>query len=247
MGLPGPELQALLHMQFRAQRAGYAHDFADAVDRIVVADETGEPLGRLLVAARRDAIHLVDIALLARARGQGIGTQLLCDLLEEGARRSLPVRLQVRPGNPAFQLYTRLGFRLIGGGMNLEMEYTPGTADENNSVAALAHGIEESAVPAPILQQWSAFTGRAFRVMEVAPEAFPPLLLTQIECTSFAESVSYSLIFDGPADRLLPQSIYSLRLCTEDSHEPLAEEDRVVFLVPVGPKEGSMQYEAVFN
>ena len=245
MGLAEPELKALLQMQFRAQRMGYAHDFADAVDRIVVSDENvPKPIGRLLVATRRDAIHLVDIALLSAARGRGIGSRLIRTLLEDSRQKSIPVRLHVRPGNPAFQLYSRLGFRLIGGGMNLEMEFTPRAAPVQTTLAEQAAHLASQPLP---IQQWSALQGRSFRVMELPPEDFPPLRLARLERTAFAASVTYSLIFHGPADRFLPQALYTLRLCDQTTHQLIDSEDRVLFLVPIGPTRNCMQYEAIFS
>ena len=49
----------------------------------------------------------------------------------------------------------------------------------------------------------------------------------------------FSLVFDGPADFLLPQSIYSFE------HERIGRFD--LFVVPVGQKSGSVQYQAIFN
>jgi hypothetical protein len=49
----------------------------------------------------------------------------------------------------------------------------------------------------------------------------------------------FSLIFHGPLTPVLPQKIYRL------DHDRLGEMD--LFLVPIGPKDGGMQYQAVFN
>jgi ribosomal protein S18 acetylase RimI-like enzyme len=246
MRLPDADLKALLRMQFRAQRMGYARDFADAIDRIALAAEpSARPIGRLLVATRRDAIHLVDIALVPEARGRGVGTALLGELLENARRQGLPVRLQVRPGNPAFHLYSRLGFQVIRGGMNLEMEFLPGTEPARRNLAA--HPGESLPEAHPIEQQWSSLRGRSFRVMEVSGGAFPPLVLASLERVVFGASAAYSLIFHGPPERFLPQATYSLRLCDEHTHEPVEGDDRLLFLVPIGPAQGVMRYEAVFN
>ena len=50
---------------------------------------------------------------------------------------------------------------------------------------------------------------------------------------------TFSLVFDGPEDCLLPQCIYSFE------HERIGRFD--LFIVPVGRKSGSFQYQAVFN
>jgi len=50
---------------------------------------------------------------------------------------------------------------------------------------------------------------------------------------------SFSVIFDGPDSRFLPQGMYVFE------HEGLGRFE--LFIVPVGRKPGSFQYQAVFN
>lgn len=50
---------------------------------------------------------------------------------------------------------------------------------------------------------------------------------------------SFSLVFRGPLQPVLPQRIYRLE------HEGLGTLE--IFLVPVGPDKDGMRYEAVFN
>lgn len=54
-----------------------------------------------------------------------------------------------------------------------------------------------------------------------------------------ARHESFSLFFDGPADRPLAQRTYSFE------HERLGRFD--LFIVPVGNERGRLQYQAVFN
>ena len=54
-----------------------------------------------------------------------------------------------------------------------------------------------------------------------------------------ARHESFSLLFDGPADRPLAQRTYPFE------HERLGRFD--LFIVPVGNERGRMQYQAVFN
>jgi hypothetical protein len=49
----------------------------------------------------------------------------------------------------------------------------------------------------------------------------------------------FTLVFRGRPDMVLPQRMYDL------SHEKIG--DLSLFLVPIGPDEQGMQYEAVFN
>jgi hypothetical protein len=49
----------------------------------------------------------------------------------------------------------------------------------------------------------------------------------------------FSLVFRGPKESVLSQRIYSFE------HESLGELD--IFIVPIGPDDEGMRYEAVFN
>lgn len=65
------------------------------------------------------------------------------------------------------------------------------------------------------------------------------MVLAEVNAPNGATSRPFTLIFRGPGNFALPQQIYSM------NHAGLGELE--LFLVPVGPREGSMQYEAVFN
>ena len=49
----------------------------------------------------------------------------------------------------------------------------------------------------------------------------------------------FSIVFHGPLEPVLPQRIYRLE------HEELGGAE--LFIVPIGPEGGAMQYEAVFG
>jgi len=101
---------AFLRMQFRAQHISYSYGYADADHRIILLNE--HPIGRILVDRTEQDILLVDIALLPEYRNAGIGSRLIGELLDEGARKRIPVRLHVEKSNPgAARLYERLGFK----------------------------------------------------------------------------------------------------------------------------------------
>lgn len=102
---------AFLQMQFEAQDAHYRQHYAAASFDVVEAD--GEPVGRLYVDRWPEEIRIVDIALLPRARGHGLGSQLLADLFRESAEAGKAVSIHVEKENPARRLYDRLGFREV--------------------------------------------------------------------------------------------------------------------------------------
>ena len=64
-------------------------------------------------------------------------------------------------------------------------------------------------------------------------------LVTVSEMQTSAWQQSFSIVFQGPAARLIPQHIYKL------VHEKLGELD--LFLVPIGQQGDAILYEAVFN
>jgi GNAT superfamily N-acetyltransferase len=119
-----PELrEGLLGQQWVARAAGYAHDFPGAVQYVAV-DRDG-PIGQLLVDRREDvAVRIVDISVVAAARGRGIGAGLLAVASTAAAAQNLPLRLSVATGNPAIRLYQRSGFVVVNEtDMTLELEW----------------------------------------------------------------------------------------------------------------------------
>ncbi|MDQ1834307.1 GNAT family N-acetyltransferase [Massilia scottii] len=111
-GRADPTLAAsLIAMQQRLQAADYRARFPDAVHLIL--QEAGEPVARIVVEHGRDALRLVDIALLPQARGRGTGSAVLRALQQFAAERHLPLTLSVHRSNPrARRLYLGLGFAI---------------------------------------------------------------------------------------------------------------------------------------
>ena len=97
-----------LQMQFAAQSAYYARQFATAHFDIIEAD--GQPVGRLYVLRNQAEIRIIDVTLLPSWRNRGIGTRLIRAILERGAPVCDPLRSQ-SSGRSAYRLYVRLGSR----------------------------------------------------------------------------------------------------------------------------------------
>jgi len=112
-GLPwdAAAMEAFLRMQFAARNRAYATAHPDAAHDVVLVD--GDAAGALWVDRAGEEIALVDIALLERHRGHGVGRRLLESLIAEARERGRAVRLSVVRDNPARRLYERLGFRLV--------------------------------------------------------------------------------------------------------------------------------------
>jgi ribosomal protein S18 acetylase RimI-like enzyme len=121
------EKEAFLTMQFNAQHKFYQEQFRQAEFQLILLDD--EPIGRLYIDRRPDEIRLIDIALLTEQRNKGIGSLFLKEVLAEGERAGLPVRIHVEQYNPALGLYERLGFRKIGDqGVYYLLEWSAGAA-----------------------------------------------------------------------------------------------------------------------
>lgn len=111
--LPWPDQakRDFLDAQCRLQRDHYARHYVGA--DLLIIERDGQPIGRLYAHATRKEIRLMDIALRATERNQGIGSLLVRALQAEAQRREVDLTLHVEPGNPAQRMYQRMGFRLI--------------------------------------------------------------------------------------------------------------------------------------
>lgn len=102
---------AFLKMQFDLQHQYYHAHYSAAAFQVVRLG--GEDIGRLYLH-RGETFNLIDIALLAPWRGQGIGTALLRYVLAEAETAEAAVELHVEHDNPARSLYARFGFEQVG-------------------------------------------------------------------------------------------------------------------------------------
>lgn len=93
------------------QRRRFIANFDPVGSQIVVS--FGRDIGQYAVELGPDEIFLSGLYLLPAYQGQGLGSQILRDLLLEARQSGRPVRLQVLVSNPARRLYERLGFAVI--------------------------------------------------------------------------------------------------------------------------------------
>lgn len=107
-GWPPAAQAAFLDQQHRAQHAHYRAVHPDG--EWLLIERAGEPIGRLYLAEEEGRLLLMDISLLPAARGMGLGTAILTDLLA-GERRA--ATLHVERANPARRLYERFGFAVV--------------------------------------------------------------------------------------------------------------------------------------
>ena len=115
-------VEAFIGMQFNAQQHGYRMAYPHAENSIILLRE--RPVGRMIVNRTAEAIRLVDIALLAEFRAQGIGSNLLRGLIDEATATGKSLQLSVYKLNPAVRLYERLGFSKFGeDGLYIQMRW----------------------------------------------------------------------------------------------------------------------------
>ena len=117
--------QAFLKMQFDAQQNYYQQKYPTADHDIIYFRDTAA--GRMYVARLEDEIRIVDITLLPRHRGNGVGTHLITELMDESTAKRLPLQIYVETFNPSLKLLERLGFtQTAQQGMHLMMQWLPG-------------------------------------------------------------------------------------------------------------------------
>lgn len=120
----GEEKATFLASQFAAQRTHYRKFFPDTAFDII--ESGGAPVGRLYVDVRVTHVHVIDIALVPQARGQGVGTALMTALQRYASDLGMGLALFVETFNPARRLYQRLGFFDIADHhYQIEMEWLP--------------------------------------------------------------------------------------------------------------------------
>ncbi len=107
-GWPAPVQAAFLDQQHRAQHHSYRATWPHG--EWLLIEQAGAPIGRLYLAEEMGKLLIVDISLLPAARGTGLGTAILKDLLRGETR---PVELHVERHNRARRLYERFGFEQV--------------------------------------------------------------------------------------------------------------------------------------
>jgi GNAT superfamily N-acetyltransferase len=85
--------------------------FDPKLTQIIQAD--GVDIGLLKTEERVDCIYLGDIQIQQEYRNRGIGTSLVKSVIRSASIINKPVRLRVLRGNPAKNLYLKLGFREV--------------------------------------------------------------------------------------------------------------------------------------
>ena len=106
------EENELLRMQFIAQQSQYRGQYPDAHFDLVLKDEVA--IGTLYAMRGPEEFVLIDIVLLPEQRNAGIGAQLVAPLIQQALAAGRPLKAHVHRDNPAWHLWQRLGFEMVG-------------------------------------------------------------------------------------------------------------------------------------
>jgi len=85
------------------------YNYNDA--RIILLNQ--KPIGLLKVTHHSDAVEIIQIQIDNLHQGQGIGTSIMCQIIENARIKNQAVTLSVLKTNKAINLYKKLGFTII--------------------------------------------------------------------------------------------------------------------------------------
>ena len=109
---PQEAKDAFVSQQFLAQHSHYQTHYPNA--EWLVIEREGEAIGRLYIEEWPTQFRLIDIALAPDCQQQGIGRAILEDAIAMARSKSKRLSIHVEKNNPAYRLYTRLGFTVAG-------------------------------------------------------------------------------------------------------------------------------------
>jgi GNAT superfamily N-acetyltransferase len=228
--LPPEQLDALMRLQFNAQRTSYRAQFPAGRDQIILI--SGEPAGRLYVHRSESEVRLVDISLLPEFRNSGIGRELVEGLQREAAADAKRLTLHVAITNPAARLYKRLGFAITHDtGSYYRMEW-PGRRSINRNK-------EVQMIDTLSKERFVGMVGSRFSASRDDINSFEIDLVDIVDHGSTVSQAQFSLMFVGRADAPALQGVYTLQ------NEELGSFE--LFLVPVARDAQGLHYEAVVN
>lgn len=110
LGLPEEQLRALLSSQYDLQQRSYAATYPNMQQEIILLKNAC--VGRLCWCDLPTQLRLVDVSLLDSARGIGIGSHVLEQLIDAAGAQQKHLVLTVRRDNRAANLYLRLKLRI---------------------------------------------------------------------------------------------------------------------------------------
>jgi len=143
IGVPQPQAEDLVQMQWRGRALTYANQYPGAEDWIISLED-GTPVGRYLLQKTPQGLRMIDFAILPEWRGQGIGTHVLQKLIHNTSTNGEVFSLRVEKNNRALNLYKRLGFTIVSGDeISFEMEWKPVSTVATSPISAAQSGAED--------------------------------------------------------------------------------------------------------
>ncbi len=114
-----PEVVAIERASFANPWTGplFLQELDARFSRILLGcDAAGRVIGYVCRWVVADEMHVLNVAVDARARGRGLGAALMAEVIEEARRHgAAAVTLEVRRSNDAGRrLYARFGFQRVG-------------------------------------------------------------------------------------------------------------------------------------
>ncbi len=105
--------QKFLEFQFNAQHTYYHEIYTGA--HFWIIEKNGQAIGRLYLDENFEnkTVRIIDITLLREWRGQGLGNQIIMDIIHFAGKLNRSVSIHVESFNPAMELYKKIGFELI--------------------------------------------------------------------------------------------------------------------------------------
>ena len=94
------------------QYARFDANFVLAEFRVIIAGSAA--IGYISTQADTETLHLFNIMIRPPFQNRGVGSAVLRHLQAEARTLGVPLRLRVLKVNPAYRLYQRMGFAVMG-------------------------------------------------------------------------------------------------------------------------------------
>ena len=105
-------LRTLYEQQYKTMRAGQEAIYPEHVDLVI--EKAGDRVGRLVIDLGYSDWRVSELQILTRARGKGIGSDVLRGIQMAAGKMLLPITLSTpMVGSHGRQVYERLGFRVM--------------------------------------------------------------------------------------------------------------------------------------
>ncbi|WP_188092422.1 GNAT family N-acetyltransferase [Azospirillum sp. B21] len=138
-------LRALYEQQYRAMRAGQEMVYPEHIDLVI--EKAGDRVGRVVVDLGYRNWRVSELQVLERARGKGIGSDVLRGLQAAATGPMMGITLSTPIiGSYGRQVYQRLGFRTTGyEPPHFHMGWLPPGHPEADALEALSAQVEAQA------------------------------------------------------------------------------------------------------